>query len=434
MKVDSGASAAASITKMQSVTSKRTLQALIRSFRLNNFTNFRPLHDGVCYVISLTSLVPPEVSTFPLLFSVRNMTVSVKIYFSQDKSAHSFADLPSTYNLTEFIEELNSRCEAGRFVVESGKRLIHLHNSISLHKSKDVGKDIVTFANQSVGAFVEQIETLAQLAKGGTPVVQQGGQHNGKTIEFLRTYDTESPPDSETAMLGLKSFPRSLVEVDYDREVQVKLTMKPLSSWDVFAWEAMELDEPSASARFLMPKNCVSFEFFIRHSLTQNVDLLRKVEHIVDTLTADGVMVDDLYDRLYVVDGSSVVVSPVSLSGHLHTSQSGYSQFWGKVASLAQKIVRRQNERLSHSDLWAKLDPLWKVDLGSLRGLTQCGEEFVGLIGTQRVRLVPISCEGTAQAVADRLAAELHSIESQRRYGVTAVEEDGLVCYLVRDV
>jgi hypothetical protein len=138
-----------------------------------------------------------------------------------------------------------------------------------------------------------------------------------------------------------------------------------------------------------------------------------------------------------VEEGRKVRVNPAVLSGHIKKEMESYAGLWEKVGKVCQEVAYKQQSKMTHTELWSKLDCLLKIQPESLYPL-QNGPNgsFLSTLGSIPVSLVEVNLSGAAVNTIESLSQELFSSQKVHCYGVTSLtnpDTETTTCYLVKD-
>lgn len=419
------------------VASLRIKQSLLRIFKANNFNSpkFTPL--GLTYILCMQGSVPARTSTFPLMFIISPSKLAAKVYFSLDNAPFSTRNQNIVYRLQRFVDHVNKTgLGSGKLAVEEQKGLVYWGDVLRVKNGDEVEEALVKFVNHLVQMFAFYIPTLYALttSEADYEAVLTKAPQNPEKIPFLRSQKDLFSSDSDTAaQIGLRFDSSPLQEVDYHEELRLHQLLRNSIASHYFAWDSLQMEELTASAKFVQPHNYLSFAFFLTHSNGAISPVLEMVSAVVESLSADSIYIDDLYERIYI-EGQTVRVSPAVLAGHVQGKKS-YAPLWAKIREVCQAVAIKQQSKFTHSELWTKLDCFWKIQASSLYpSVSEADGRLLGMLGSIPVCLVKVSLSGSAQVSIESLAKELY--EETRCYGVTALADpntEELTCYLVKD-
>lgn len=430
-----------STAERKAVSALRLKQSLLRLFKANNFNMPKFIPRGVTYILCLQGSVPPRTSTFPLMFHISQSLLVAKIYFSLDNAPFITQNRNVVYRLQRFVEEANRKGQGrGRLAVEEQRGLLFWEDVLRVKNGCEIEERLVEFVNQTVQVFAFYIPTLYALTTASTDeeAICPKMPLTPEKIPFLRSQKDLFSCDSDTvAQIGLCFDSSPLQEVNYEEELKLHQQLRNSAVSRYVAWDTLQMEEITASAKFIQPCNYLSFAFFLTHSDIAISTVLTEVSAVVEALSIDSIYIDDLYERIYIEEGQNVRISPAVLTGHMKQEKGSYASLWGKIREVSQKVATKQQSQLTHSELWTKLDCFWKIDASSLypNGSESDGR-LVGRLGSIPVCLTKVNLSDSAQVSIESLAQELYSSGKTRCYGVTALTDpntEELICYLVND-
>lgn len=415
----------------------------MRVFKNCNFNSPRPLPHGFTYILNLQGCFAPEVSVFPLLLLICSSSLTLKLYFSHNNAAFSTNNQNLLQKLHIFVDRSNEmRRGTGKLVVDVKKGLIYFEDNREFSEENSLEDFLVGYVNETVEKFAYYIPSLHSLTS-----LLLTPEHalallpsSIAKIPFLHYQSAQFPPDTTdtAAQIGLKIESNPLIEIDYEQEISVQRILKISEVNSYFMWDAVELEEETASVRFNQPKGCVSFGYFLCNFSGEVAEVVRQIGLMVEGLKREEIWIDDLYDRLYVRENKEVRVSPVALKGHVRQEACSYAELWEHVRLACQGLAVKQHSRLTALELWTRLDPVWKITPSSL-SLHSTGHlgGVSGSLSGIAVVLEPIEVSRDTQTLVNDLAKQVYSREERRCYGVTMMKSsdtEEMTCYLVKDI
>ena len=422
-------------------TALRMKQTIQRVFKANSFNSPKFTPNGLTYILCLSGSVPARTSTFPLVFFISSCVLTAKIYFSLDNAAFTSQNQNLIYRIKQFVEIANGkRMKSGRLVVDERKGLVCWEDTLRVKNGSEIEEKLVGFVNEMVKMFAFYIPGLYSLVTAAASCEEACSHlsHPAEQITFLRSQKDLFSSDSDTAaQIGLKFDSSRLLEVNYQEELRIQQSIKETSASDYFAWENVLMEESCASAKFIQPPTFLSFAFFLTHSSGQVSAVLSELHTLVKDLCSNSIYIDDLYERLYVEEGKKVRVNPAVLTGHVKKEMESYAGLWGKVGKVCQEVTYKQQSKITHSELWSKLDCFLKIQPESLYPLENGPNgSFLSTLGSIPVSLVEVNLSGAAVNTIASLSEELYNSQRGHCYGVTSLihpDTEAITCYLVKD-